>query len=407
LLVAFFAGTETSFLAANPVKIEVWVHQRLRGARQALRFLEKPEQFLITTLIGTNIAMVIASSLIAYILEPYFKGAAITAVSAILLLTFGEIIPKSISTDQATFWAIHASISLKIMYYMLYPFIFIVRKVSGLMMKIMHINQDQSRQVFSRQDMEHLVQEGGKAGIFAKEEQDLISRFILRGDYTLHDVMVPRTEIIAVHKKDSVREIKKAFTRSGYSRLPVMDQNIDDVVGMITAKDIILKNPSRISQILRKIKFVPESRKIVSFLEEIQNRPMDMAIVVDEYGGTAGLITLEDIVEEFFGDIQDEYDEDTGLYRKITPTQIDVRARVEIHELNQQHQLEIPEGEYNTLAGFIMAKTGCIPRRGTKIDLPRCTLTVLSATRRSVKWMRIYRKGKEEAVNLRPNKKKA
>ena len=119
-----------------------------------------------------------------------------------------------------------------------------------------------------------------------------------------------------------------------------------------------------------------------------------MAIVVYEYGGTAGLVTLEDIVEEFFGDIQDEHDENISLYRKITPTQIDVRARVEIQELNTQYHLMIPEGEYNTLAGFLMVQMGHIPRRGEKVDLEHCTLTVFSATRRMVKWIRINKKDK-------------
>jgi putative hemolysin len=204
--------------------------------------------------------------------------------------------------------------------------------------------------------------------------------------------MIPRTEIVAVMLSDSISHVKKIFQNTGFSRLPVMRQGVDDIVGAITAKDIILKKPKRIGQILREVHFVPETRKMSSFLHEMQEKSPDLAIVVDEYGGTSGLVTLEDMVEEFFGDIQDEYDGNENLYRKETQHQIDVRGRAEIHELNARHHLHIPEGEYNTLAGFLMEAIGHIPRRGEKFEFSQCSMTILSATRRKVNWVRIHKK---------------
>jgi len=400
LFSAFFSGTETAFISASHVKIEIWMRQRVRGASLAASFLKEPDHYLITTLIGNNIAMVAASSLMVYYIEksiPFFinshlRGLVITGMSAFLLLIFGEIIPKAICRDQPTTVAIRASVLLHGLYYFLYPVIFIVQAITQWTIKVLSINQDQSHQIFSRKEIERLLREGRQAGVVKENEHNLISRFILRGNLKVKDVMVPRTEIIAVQKNDPITIVKKIFEDTGYSRLPVIGRNIDDIVGVITARDVILKRPRRINQILREVLFVPESRNMGSYLREIQRCSPDMAIVVDEYGGTAGLITLEDIVEEFFGDIQDEHDEDTNLYRKVTPRQIDVKARAEIHELNNQQGLTIPEGPYNTLAGFLMDKMGRIPRKGEKLDFHEYTFTVLSASRRKIHWVRIHKK---------------
>jgi len=287
--------------------------------------------------------MVAASSMMVYYMEKvipvtmasYWRGLLITGLSAFLLLTFGEIIPKAICRDQPTGVAIRTAYLLQVLYYLLYPIVFIVQGLVSLMMKILHIDQGQSYQIFSRKDIERLLREGGKTGIVAEDEEDLISRFILRGEFKVRDVMVPRTEMVIVQKEDPIEKVIHIFEDTGYSRLPVMGESIDDIVGVITARDVILKRPKTIGRILREILFVPESRKISSYLQEIQTRSYDIAIVVDEYGGTAGLITLEDMVEEFFGDIQDEHDEDSNLYRKVTPRHVDVKARIEIHELTR------------------------------------------------------------------------
>lgn len=400
LFSAYFSGVETAFISANQVKIEIWVRQKIRGADLVLKFLKSPDQFLITTLIGNNISMVAASSMMVFYMErfiprtveSYWRGLIITGLSSFLLLTFGEILPKSYCRDHPSRVSIHTAFLLRMIYFLLYPFIFIIRRMTTWIMNLLRVDLAQSRQVFSRKDMEQLVREGSKSGIVEEDQRDLISRFLLRGDFKLRDVMIPRTEIAAVMLSDPISRVKKVFQNTGFSRLPVMRQGVDDIVGEITAKDVILKRPKRISQILREVHFVPETRKMSSFLHEMQETSPDLAIVVDEYGGTAGLVTLEDMVEEFFGSIQDEYDENENLYRKETDHQIDVKGRVEIHELNARYHLQIPEGEYNTLAGYLMEAAGHIPRRGEKLELPQCSMTVLSATRRKVNWIRIHKK---------------
>jgi magnesium and cobalt transporter len=240
-------------------------------------------------------------------------------------------------------------------------------------------------------DLEMLVREGEKAGIVGEEERGLISRFILRGNQKIRDIMIPRTEMTTVKNTASGVEVAVLFEKTGYSRIPVVGRTDDEVLGMITAKDILIHRPVTIQTIIREIHFVPETLTVAELLKEMREKSISMAIVIDEYGGTAGLVAFEDIIEEFFGEIQDEHDDDRSMYRKIAHRRIDVNAKVEIRELNQRFGLDLPEGEYKTLGGLIIDRLGRIPKRGERIDMASCRLVVLSALRKRIDWVRILR----------------
>lgn len=364
----------------------------MRGASLALEYRQHPDRFLITTLIGNNLVMVIASSLLALYLQQFLNGFAITAVSSLIILTFGEIIPKSLASDRPTAFSIRAAPVIRGFHFVLYPLILLCRLFIRLLARIAGMQNSLANRVFSREEMARILHEGRHTGVVDKDEQDLISRFILRGSYKLRDVMIHRTEIEAVPENIGISELRDVFNKTGFSRLPVMGKSIDDILGVVLVRDVLIDEPKNLSDVLRPVYFIPEFKQMAGFLNEMQTNQIGMAIVVDEYGGTAGLITLEDLIEEFFGDIQDEFDGDISLYRKITPHQIDVNARVEVDELNERFQLGLTGGDYNTLNGFMMFQMGHIPRRGERLVLEGCTISVISATRRSVKWVRIYKK---------------
>ena len=393
---AFFSGAETAIISARRIQLEVWVRRGVRGARKAHEFLHYPERFLTTTLVGTNIANVAASSLMAFYLERYLSGFAITAVSVLVLLFFGESLPKSIARERATSFTLRASFFLRFFYRVLYPLIWTVMKLSQWLLKILGLEGGSVKRFFTREDLDLLVQEGERAGIVNAEERRLISRFIIRGNEKARDVMIPRTEMAVVKMDEAMGKVSRVFEKTGYSRLPVMGKSIDEIVGMVTVRDFLLEKPDRIKRILRSVLFVPESRNIASLLREMQKKRMGLAIVVDEYGGTSGLVTLEDIVEEYFGEIFDEADVEENLYRKIGPRQIDVKARVQIEEMNRRFGLHLPEGEYQTLGGLLMERLGHIPKRGEKVDLSDCTIVVLSVFKKRVEWVRILRTGNDE-----------
>lgn len=380
--------------------MEVWVRHGIKGSQRALGFLQHPERFLTTTLVGTNIAVVTASSLMAVYLQHYLNGFVITAVSSLFLLIFGEILPKSIALQRAHLFTLRSVFFLQNFYVLLYPFIWSVMNVSRFLLKIMGLEGESVRRFFTREDLEMLVREGEKVGLVDREESGLISRFILRGNQKVREIMIPRTEITAIKMNETIGRVSKVFEETGYSRLPVMGGDIDEILGMINAKDVLLEKPSRVKQVMRDVLFVPEARNIASLLREMQKKRMGIAIVVDEYGGTAGLVTLEDIVEEFFGEIQDEFDGEMSLYRCIEVDQLEVNAKAPIEELNRRFDLDLPEGEYNTLGGFIMHQLGHIPKPGEKAETAACTLVVLSASRRKVRWVRIVRKADETLKNL-------
>lgn len=373
--------------------MEVWARRGRRGTKQALKFLQSPEQFLTTTLVGTNIATVAASSLMVFYLKQYLTGFAIVAVSSFFLLLVGEILPKSIAREKATVFTLRISLFLRFFYFFFYPFIWCVMSISHFLLKIFGLETESVKRFFTRKDLEILVREGEKIGLMGREESGLISRFILRGNQKVREIMIPRTEIVAVKVNTTVRRVSHIFETTGYSRVPVMRKNIDEIIGIITAKDVLLKRPQRVKQIMRDVLFVPETRVIASLLREMQEKRMSMAIVVDEYGGTAGLVALEDIVEEFFGEIEDEFDEMPSLYRKIGPRRIDVNARVQIEELNRQFGLGLSKGEYHTLGGLLMHRLGHIPKRGERVETSTCTFVVLSASRKKVSRVRIIKKG--------------
>jgi len=388
---AFFSGSETALISANRFRLEVWVRRGVKRARQAFEFLEEPEHFLTTTLVGNNIAVVAASSLMAVFLDPYLNGFIITLVSSAFLLIFGEILPKSIARERATGFTLHASYYLQIFYVIFFPLIWSVMKLSQFLLKLLGFENESVKSFFTRKDLAMLVWEGEQAGLVDQEERGLISRFVLRGNQKVREVMIPRTEMVVVKKNEPIRDVSSIFQKTGYSRLPVIGKTIDEILGMITVKDILLEKPERINQIMRDVLFIPESASIASLLREMQEKSKGLSVVVDEYGGTAGLVTLEDIVEEFFGDIQDEYDDESSHYRKIGPGQIDVSARVQIEELNERFGLNLPEGEYQTLGGLLLDQLGHIPKRGERLEMAACTLVILSAFRKKVSWVRIIK----------------
>ncbi len=274
---------------------------------------------------------------------------------------------------------------------MLYPLIWLVTALSRLLLKLLGMEKGSVKRFFTRKDMEMLVKEGEQGGLVNKDERGLISRFILRSNQKVRDIMIPRTEIIAVKENESISKVLNIFEKTGYSRLPVMGKTMDEILGFVTAKDILLKEPTNLRQVMRNLLFVPETRVIANLLREMQEKRIGMAIVVDEYGGTAGLVTLEDIVEEFFGDIQDEFDEDTNLYRKIGPHQIDVNAKIHVDELNERFGLNLPVGEYKTLGGLLIEHLGRIPKRQEKIEIGTRTFIILSASKKKINWVRIVR----------------
>ena len=241
---AFFSGSETALISASRIKIEVLARRagrkgfRRNGHRagRTREFLSKPEQFLTTTLVGTNIAVVAASSLMAYYLETIMSGFAITVVSSVILLLFGEIIPKSIAWEKAAAISLRIAPPIRFFFYLFYPLIRFVLMISNLLLRLFGIEQGSVRQFFTRRDLEMLVREGEKAGLMSREETRIICRLLLRGKERVKEIMIPRTDAVIVKHDEDPARIMKIFEQTGYTRLPVMGENIDEIKGMVSGR---------------------------------------------------------------------------------------------------------------------------------------------------------------------------
>ncbi len=394
-LAAFFSGSETAFITARRLKLEVWKRLKVKGAIGALRFLERPERFLTTTLVGTNISIVVASSLIAIYLKNYLPGWATTFITAAFFLIFGEIIPKSIARVKANTITIHTYPIHRVFYLLFFPLIQLVETVSSMVLKIFGKKETKVRRFFSREELVLLIQEGERTGVVGGSEKKVISRMILRGRMCVRDIMVPRTEITAISADVSVKQARRLFQQSGFSRLPVIIEDLDHVSGVLYVRDLILEQPARLQDIIRPLQVVPESLNVLALLHNLRQEAVTMALVVDEYGGTAGLVTLEDVFEEFLGDIQDEHDEEAALVGAVTATRLDVQSRISIHDLNERFGLSLPLGDYATLGGFINDRLGHIPSRGETFTEGKYTIRVLSSQKTRAGWVRIVRPAAE------------
>ena len=370
LLSGFFAGTELAFIVANKLKIEVKARQKILTAKNALYFINHPETFFSTILIGNNIVNVALASLSAVFLAALFglSDLNILIISTFFILLFGEIIPKYFSRELSDRVVLLSAIPLRVISYLLYPFVKLSSLLSKKLTQASSISADSMSHLFDREDVKALVKESKKAGVVDKKESNIIEKVIELGEQRVYGAMTPRTDIIGVEISDNIDNAISTFIDSGFSKLPVYKENLDNIKGIILVKDIF-KSPANIKSILRDVSFIPETKKSFEVLNEFLEKKISIAVVVDEHGGTAGIVTMEDILEELFGEIKDEFDVEEEICRKIDDNNYIVSGKVETDLLNEKYELNIPDGDYETIGGYIVSVVGRIPAQGEKLKI--------------------------------------
>jgi putative hemolysin len=385
ILAGFFAGSETVFLSASKIRIEVLHRRKVKGMKRVYKFIKNPESFIVTSLVGTNLSHVIFSSLIVLILRESVDEFLIVLFSASLLLIFSEIIPKAIGWEFANNLIKRTALLLNFFKYIFYPINILLTSISTFLLKRFHVSAEQKMEnLLNRRDLQKYIHESAKFGIIESDEREIISRIFDMADTRVKETMIPRTDIIAVSNAASVPELIEKFNESGVSRIPIYEGDLDNIVSVVYAMDLFL-NPLKLKDIQQEIFYVPETKSTFQLLRELRQKKMSIAVVLDEYGGTAGLVTLEDLIEELFGEIYDEFDLDhEPSYIFEDDRTIKIIARAEVDEINQKFNLNIPEGNYTTLGGFIIEKLGRIPRTNETIDLECCKIIVEKASRKRV-----------------------
>jgi len=388
VLTFYFSGTETAFLSVNRVRIELWRRQKSRAGEIIFRFLLKPERFIYTTLIGNNIANVAFASYATIYLHHYFDEKITWLLITSVTILFGEIIPKTLFRSLADFIVRKVAYLLQLFYYLFQPIIWIVNHISRFVLKLLKYPDTELTDFFSKKDIEILIRESRRYADLDAEESKILARLFNFRSLRVREAQIPRTEIIAVEDNTSLDDLITVFQKSGFTKIPVFRENLDNIIGVVFLKDLFLQ-PQSLKEIIRNIMFVPETKRTLQLLREFRKENTTIAIVVDEYGGTAGLVTAEDLIEELVGEIIDEYDEASALIKVLGENLYSVNTRIEPEQLKEELGIELPEGNYETLAGFILSYLGHIPKRDETFTFDGFKFTVSRATRRKVDWVRI------------------
>lgn len=381
IISAFFSGSEMAYVVSNKLKIEVKARKNNFAAKSAYYFTNNPQYFFSTILIGNNIVNIAFASVITVFLTAYFGMGEIyiLLLSTFVLLVLGELIPKYFARELADRLVFVSALPLRVMTIILYPFIKITASISSIVTQSSSKKEENINYLFTKEDIESLVHESREAGIVNKKEGDIISKVLELGDQKVYEAMRPRTEIVGIEITQTLDEVLGVFIESGYSKLPVYEDNLDNIKGVVYVNDIF-KSPETLQSIIKEVSVVPETKKSFDLLNEFLAMHISIAVVIDEFGGTAGIITMEDIMEELFGEIRDEYDVEENICRRIAPNTYLISGKVEIDHVNEKYELDIPNGDYETIGGFITSMTGRIPQQGENIIIDHFNFLIARAS---------------------------
>jgi putative hemolysin len=376
----FFSGSEMAYVVANKIKIEIKARKNNFAAQSAFYFTSNPQSFFSTILIGNNIINITFASISTIFLSTAFglDQLSILLISTFAILLFGELIPKYFSRESADSMILIASVPLRFLAILLYPIIKVLSSLLAFLTKTQNLKEESMNYLFSRDDIKTLIDESHEAGIVNKSESDIIGRVLALSDQRVYEAMRPRTEIVGIENCMSINDALDIFIESGFSKLPVYEENLDNIKGIMFAYDLF-KSPEDIRSITREVIFVPETKRSYEMLKEFLSKGVSVAIVIDEFGGTAGIVTMEDIIEELFGEIKDEYDVEEYICRRIRPDTYLISGMIEIDFLNEKYSLGIPQGDYETVGGLIIEKLGRIPLQGENIAIDNFNFLIARA----------------------------
>ncbi len=406
LLSAFFSASETAFISLGKYHYQKLLERDRRRAEKLSFWFENPEKILITTLIGNNFVNILASVFAATISYQYFHKiipSFIAGIMTFIILVFGEIIPKSIAKKHSEKVALLASFPLKIFSIIFTPFVKFLLFISNIFLMIFGEKIETIIPVLTEEDVKAMITAGEEEGVIEEKEKEMIHSIFEFGDKMVKEIMTPRVNIIAVEENTYLKEIVKMIGIYGYSRMPVYEKNIDKILGLVYIKDIISKQSQenwenlKAKDIMRNVYFVPETKKVIELLRELQILKLQMAIVIDEYGGTAGLVTMEDLIEEIVGEISDEFKKDEKEYIKINEGRYLVKGSTEIEKVEDILGIKIPEEiDVETIAGFVLSHFGKFPKKGEEFEYMGYKIVVQDASDKIIKWIKIEKLENEQ-----------
>jgi putative hemolysin len=427
-LEGFFVAGEIALVSIRRSRVEQLVDEGSSGARRVRRLLEEPGRFLAVSQLGLTVIGFFASAYAAVSLVDQFsrflvglgieRGGAdtlalviVTVILALFTIIFAELVPKTLALANTERFAIALSLPIEFLARALGPLIKLLTGVTAWIAKLFGANVSNEAQI-TAEELRLIVERGGEQGVLEAEEEQMINSIIELGERRLHEVMIPRIAIVALSASATLDEAIDKVVDEGHSRIPVYEESIDEVVGILYAKDLlpILKAKDGPRPILRSLLrtpvFVPESMTIDDLLHEFQRRKVHIAIVLDEYGGTAGLLTIEDLLEEIVGEIQDEYDTEEPMVVRISDDEARIDGRADVDDLAELFDTTLgleDEDEYDTVGGLIYHRIGGVPSPGDVVEVDGLQLTVETTDGRRVGKVLVVRKRREDEDEPRPD----
>lgn len=406
LLSAFFSGMEIAFLSSNKLRLEIERKQHPTYGRIASLFLKAPGQYISTILVGNNIALVVYSifmSLLYTAIAGRSNYAAETLISTLIIIFTAEFLPKAVVRANPNFYLRTFAVPLYVFYILFYPISKFATLLSTGLLRLMGRRVEETPQIteFGKVDLATLVEEAavGEEGDAAEREDSeqrvrLFQNALDFSEQRVRECMVPRTEMEAIEVGEGVDDLRRMFVGTGFSRLPVYDGTIDNIIGYANLKSLF-DGPKTIREVLQETLYVPETMSQRKLLEAFTRSNKSLAVVIDEFGGTAGMVTLEDLLEQIFGEIEDEHDADHLVEKEVAPGEYVLAGRLEIDHLNETYDLRIPESDrYETLAGYILDRSEDLPKPGDTLRADGLKIKILRTGHARIELVQLVRTGK-------------
>ncbi len=396
-LSAFFSSSETALTTVNKIRIRTLADNGNKQALWVMRLLENRSKMLSAILIGNNVVNLSASSMLTVLVTEIFgnkAAGAATGILTLLILIFGEITPKTIATLEAEKNALRFAHTIYVIMTFLTPVIFLVERMSGGVLKLIRVNTEGSGEELTEDELRTIVEVGHEKGVIETGEKEIINNVFDLGDAVARDIMVPRIDMVFISIDAGYHELMDVFCRERYTRLPVYQDNTDNVVGIINIKDVLLAGGHEqfsIREHLRQPIYTFEAKKVSELMVEMRKTSNNIVIVLDEYGATAGLITLEDILEEIVGDIRDEYDEDEEEdFVALGNGEYLVEGSMKLDDLNDLLHLNLTSEDYDSLGGLVIGCLDHLPGPGEAVELEGVRLVVETVEKNRIGKIHLY-----------------
>lgn len=397
-LSSFFSASETALMSVNRIRVRHLVDEEVKGAKLLEKLLSEPNKLLGGILIGNNIVNIGASSIASKLAYDIYGNSGValsTGVMTILVLIFGEITPKTIAKQRSEEISLKIINIINIIVKVLGPLVFVFSQVSQVFIKLLGAQPDADEAFITQEELKTMVGVSEEEGLLEEEEKEMIFNVFEFGDLQVKDVMVQRVDIIAVPSDVTYEEVLQIVEEEQFSRIPVYNETIDDIVGVINIKDLFSltdedKKNFDVKKYIREPFYTFEFKKIMELFAEMKKSRNHMSIVLDEYGGTVGIVTIEDVIEEVVGEIEDEYDQEEDEIQAVSDHEYILDGSAKLHDIKEEIGLDMESEEFDSIGGFIIAQIGRLPEVNEEIDYNDARFIVEDIDKNRIKKVRMF-----------------